>query len=129
MDIEITGILDTESKLVAFTSPAGRASGVWRDESTPELCKSAVEFEVPDEVHSWALASSQHHELTREQAASGGGVTVTGTVETIGDDSVVALRVYSDILLVEIPKASRAVKPGDSLTFTVPVLEIYPYHP
>ncbi|MGW1197291.1 hypothetical protein ACWD4B_15860 [Streptomyces sp. NPDC002536] len=127
MNITITGILDAKSRLVSFNSPAGNASGVWRGESEPTLASYTVECEVPDEVNEWTLTQSPYQGIRESRTLHGARIVLTGLAERVDDDSVVALRIQTDILLVELPNAVRKVKPGESLTFAAPPLELFPY--
>ncbi|MCC2279167.1 hypothetical protein LKL35_27615 [Streptomyces sp. ET3-23] len=125
MNIEIVQIIDTENSLVRFTSPAGSASGVWCGEQKPQLGNYNVEFEIPDEVQCWTLAQASCGAI--EDAGDRPGVSVTGMVERVDEDSVVTLRIQSDVLLIETPKNARMATPGTYLNFTAPFLELYPY--
>ncbi|MCC3778793.1 hypothetical protein [Streptomyces sp. UNOB3_S3] len=124
MRIEISRVLDAESGAVCFSSPVGRGQGIWRGEGSPETGAYDVEFDVPDVVRSWGLVASPGWGI---EGVDGFGVSVTGAVERIDDDSVVALRLEADVLLVEILDGVRPVAVGDRLRFTASGLELYPY--
>ncbi|GGP59187.1 hypothetical protein [Streptomyces abikoensis] len=124
MRIDITRVLEAESGAVCFSAPVGRGRGLWRGAVPPEVGAYDVEFEVPDVVRSWGLVPSAGWGVEGDDE---GGVSVTGVVERIDDDSVVALRIQSDVLLVEILDGPRPVAVGDCLRFTAPRLELYPY--
>ncbi|MFF4225691.1 hypothetical protein ACFYZH_22915 [Streptomyces abikoensis] len=124
MRIEISRVLDAESRAVCFSSPVGSGQGIWRGEGPPETGAYDVEFDVPDVVRSWGLVASSGRGI---EGVDGFGVSVTGVVERIDDDSVVALRLETDVLLVEILDGVRPVAVGDRLRFTASGLELYPY--
>ncbi|MEU3355705.1 hypothetical protein [Streptomyces sp. NPDC037389] len=90
----------------------------------PETKAYDVEFEVPDVVRSWGLVPSPGWGI---EDADGAGLSITGVVERIDDDSVVTLRIQADVLMVEMPDGAGEVAYGDWLKFVVSGLELFPY--
>nr|WSX77837.1 hypothetical protein OH826_30755 [Streptomyces sp. NBC_00899] len=56
-----------------------------------------------------------------------GGAILSGIVESVEDDGVVALRVGSDVLLLELAEGSLTPEPGQAVFLSVPRIELYPY--
>ncbi|MEU4210384.1 hypothetical protein AB0F13_10380 [Streptomyces sp. NPDC026206] len=127
MDVEVVEILDAENNVVYFESPAGSSAAVWRGTQEPRPGTYAVELEIPDAVQSWSLRSSPEERIVGVEEAGSTKASVTGVVERVDDDSVLVLRLKSDVLLVEMSEGAPKVAPGDCLTFTVSGLELYPY--
>ncbi|MEV5240566.1 hypothetical protein AB0K89_15925 [Streptomyces cinnamoneus] len=127
MQIEIVEVLDQERAMVAFNSPVGSAAGVWKGGQGLETGTHHVEFEIPDEVHSWSLVQPTHGAITGGGARGGDFVTVHGQVEGVGEDSVVTLRIGPDVIFVEMEDSVERLNQGDYVTFNSPTVEIYPY--
>ncbi|GHF30479.1 hypothetical protein GCM10010359_35730 [Streptomyces morookaense] len=125
VNIEVIRTVDPENRRVQFTSPAGSASGMWCDELEPQPGNYDVEFEIVGEVQRWDHAQPSRGRI--EDAGDRPGVSITGMVERVDEDFTVALRVQSDILLIETPEHAPPVAPGTYLCFTVSCLELYPY--
>ncbi|WP_328676655.1 hypothetical protein OG905_23105 [Streptomyces sp. NBC_00322] len=124
MRIQITEVLDPQAKVVTFDSPAGSAWGCWHSSMEPEAGAYDVELEVPDVVTSWALTTGPDliaGEYSRRE------VTLRGSVQSVGDDAVVALRIDRDIVLVEVAADTTEASIGDSVEFTTSNVLLYPY--
>ncbi|WP_172383455.1 hypothetical protein [Streptomyces sp. MNP-20] len=87
-----------------------------------------VEIEVPGDVTEWVSVPSGVASLS-EVAGAESVTLITGKVVKSGDgdDSVVELRVGSDILLVEIPNQRAELPVGGFISFQVPEVQLYPY--
>jgi hypothetical protein len=87
-----------------------------------------VEIEVPEEVAEWVAAPSGSASLSEVVGAE--SVTlITGEVVKSGDDddSVVEMRVGSDILLIEISNRRSELPVGGFISLQVPEVQLYPY--
>ncbi|NUK88478.1 hypothetical protein [Streptomyces lunaelactis] len=124
MRVQIAEILDTQSKIVAFDGPAGSGWAYWHGSTEPQAGAYDVELEVPDVVSSWTLTTGPDlitGEYSRRE------VTLRGSVQSVGEDDVVALRIDRDIVLVEVGADITEASIGDSVEFTTSSLLLYPY--
>ncbi|MGW1982234.1 hypothetical protein ACWCPJ_07215 [Streptomyces collinus] len=91
-----------------------------------------VEVDIPDEITSWAVADGP---AVVTSAAPRAPVQIRGVVEAADKDSVLAVRVGADILLVEVAASATSLLPGhvgkplvgDSIEFTTPRIDVHPY--
>ncbi len=127
MRIEITGVLDAEARKVQFTCVAGGAWGFWKGEEGPGVGTYDVEFEIDEEVPSWSHSPSSQGDFSAGQPGETDWISVSGVVERVDDDSVVTLRIRTDLVMIEMVDASGVLAQGDSITFSVKSLDLYPY--
>ncbi|SFW64210.1 hypothetical protein [Amycolatopsis australiensis] len=99
MRVEITEVLEPDRRLIRFESDFGSADAVLCGQAPPDRRALDVEFDIPDEVVTWAVAN-------QEEAAIAG--QVNGCARLVGkiigidaDDKIVNLRVGGDVFLVE----------------------------
>lgn len=107
--------------LVTFRGPAGRAWGRWYGDLPPGS-SCFVEIDIPNSITSWESAQ-EPDTLAGEPNED---LTVCAVVESVDEDGIVALRITSDIILVEW-EAPEQVTPGQRIRFSTPSAEIYPY--
>ncbi|MEI5008337.1 hypothetical protein RB196_14280 [Streptomyces sp. PmtA] len=125
MRITVTEILDAQERIVAFAGPSGSAWGRWRGESDPVAGVYDIEMEIPEPVSDWRLTSGAD-KISGEY--SDRKVRLRGTVQSVDEeDGVVALRVDTDIVLIEAGRDSSRVSIGASLEFETPDMHLYPY--
>ncbi|MFD9405706.1 hypothetical protein ACFWBN_01615 [Streptomyces sp. NPDC059989] len=106
---------------VTFTGSAGRAWGLWHGELPPDG-SSHVEIDIPEPVTAWQPADSPDV-LAGDPPAD---TTVCAVVDSVDEDGVVALRLASDIVLVDW-EADGVPSAGERITFVTPGIELYPY--
>lgn len=136
--------VDPEGRVVAFRCKAGHGVAVarWMGDQLPAQGADAfVELSVPDALTEWRPASPTSR---YDMELGPDGTILTGEVLRVGEpgDPVVALRVGTDVVLVEVEvegefevegkggAGSRedAWETGRRVSFAVrPVLEVYPY--
>ncbi|MGW5280017.1 hypothetical protein ACWERI_11215 [Streptomyces collinus] len=118
---------------VAFSGACGLAWARWCGLEMPEVGDFAdVEVDIPDEITSWAVADGPALVVS---GAPGAPVRIRGSVEAADEDSVMAVRVGADMLLVEVAGSAASLLPGhagkprvgDSIEFTTPRIEVHPY--
>jgi hypothetical protein len=87
-----------------------------------------VEIEVPEEVVEWRTATSADTAISGS-FESDSNVRIDCEVMSFdaGDDSVVQVRLGSDVLLVEVVSRRSDLSVGDLISFTVPEVQLYPY--
>ncbi|MDI9886869.1 hypothetical protein QMZ92_21485 [Streptomyces sp. HNM0645] len=124
MRITITEIVDARDRTVAFTGPCGSAWGHWHGASDPETGVYNIELDIPEPVTDWRLTSGPDR-ISGDYAE--GKVRLRGTVQSVDDDGVVALRIDTDIVLIEAGRGSSGVNIGDSVEFETPDMHLYPY--
>lgn len=119
-------VLDEERGLVEFTSAVGRARAQWMGTEAPRCgAQYRVEVEIPDEVSgARARPPLPPGFLTGDP---GDGTVVSGTVEEVADDGVVALRVGSDVVLLEMAEGEALPEAAQTMSVRVPRIELYPY--
>lgn len=128
MRVEVLQALSPSQGIVCFRCEAGVASGRWMGSNPAEVGQFDVEIEVPGEVAEWTAAPSGVASLSEASGAE--SVTIiTGEVVRFddGDDSVVEIRVGSDILLIEIPNRRSDLPLKGLISFRVPNIQLYPY--
>lgn len=127
MKITVTGITDTpEGPVVDFTSTVGTARGLWQGDIEAGLGSFDVEIEVPHEVREWHRTDPGVFHLTGEDPGKV-DIKIQGTLESIGDDCVNAVKVSSDIILMETAAKIPDTHLGEGITFSVPSIHLYPY--
>ncbi|WP_144023886.1 hypothetical protein [Amycolatopsis keratiniphila] len=86
-----------------------------------------VEIEVPEEVTDWMVVSAAATSLS--EAAAGSATLITGRVVRFdeGDDSVVEVRVGSDVLLIEFPNRRSELPVEGFISFQASEIHLYPY--
>ncbi|APS21871.1 hypothetical protein TK78_25345 [Streptomyces sp. Tue 6075] len=121
--MHITGIckIPDTTELVTFASSAGQAWGRWQ--GTPPTDSSClVEVDIPDPVTVW--------ESTQGTDALTGAaeeiLSVCAVVDSVDHDGIVALRLASDLILVEW-EAVDPPSPGERIQFSTSRVELYPY--
>ncbi|MGW4629391.1 hypothetical protein [Streptomyces rubiginosohelvolus] len=107
--------------LVTFTGPAGRAWGRWHGD-VPPVSSCFVEIDIPDSITNWE-STQKPDILTGEPEEE---LTVCAVIDSVDEDGMVALRMNSDIILVEW-EATQQAAPGDRIRFSTPTVDIYPY--
>ncbi|MET9415955.1 hypothetical protein ABZY03_17590 [Streptomyces klenkii] len=127
MNIEVVAVIDDSAGLVSFTSPVGSAWGTWRGSESPEPGRYHVELEIEAEPYPWVPSASGPPRVEGTGTDGTRQIRITGVVASMDDDSVMSLRVGSDIVLVEFPDGSAAPCPGRTVEFTVAGIGIYPY--
>ncbi|CAG7649656.1 hypothetical protein [Actinacidiphila bryophytorum] len=85
-----------------------------------------MEIEIPD--------PASVHQAQQPLAPTGfladseeGGAIVSGAVESVADDGVVALRVGDDVILLELTEDSLVPGLGQVVSLSVARIELYPY--
>ncbi|GAA2735504.1 hypothetical protein GCM10010360_29380 [Streptomyces nogalater] len=137
MRIEIMDLLPGretgKGPVVAFRGTSGQAWGQWCGSETPQVGALAdVEFDVPEEITQWTTADGPTM-MTSDFPTS--PVRIRGIVASVAEDSVVALRVDTDIVLVEFTGSMNSAQPhqaeeprlGDCIEFTTPRIDLHPY--
>ncbi|MGW1076204.1 hypothetical protein [Streptomyces sp. NPDC002537] len=127
MRIEIIGILDAGQRAVEFTCAAGRAWGTWKGEEDPVIGTHDVEFAIDEGVDWQASSASTQGEICARRSGRDQWISVSGIVERADDDSVVTLRIRTELVMVEMADAGCVVARGDAVTIRVKNLDIYPY--
>lgn len=128
MRVEVLQVVDHSRGIVSFRCESGVASGRWMGSSPAAVGQFDVEIEVPEEVAEWVAAPSGSASLSEVVGAE--SVTlITGEVVKSGDDddSVVEMRVGSDILLIEISNRRSELPVGGFISLQVPEVQLYPY--
>ena len=128
MRVEILQVLDPSRGIVRFKCEYGDVSGRWRGSKPAGLGKFDVEIDVPEEVEEWDAASSEATPLSEIPGAEH-AVLIVGSVVRFdnGDDSVVEIRVGSDVLLVEIENRRSQLLVDGFISFHVSEIQLYPY--
>lgn len=138
MRIEILDVLDDTTGEhgpdIVFSAPAGRAWARWLGSEVPRAGDAVdVEIDVPDDIENWALANAPDALLAD---APGDPVRLRGVVAGVdADDPVVAVRIDTDIILVEFTPTDHPgqrtdpARPsaGDHIEFTTARIDVYPY--
>ncbi|MFF4448346.1 hypothetical protein [Streptomyces sp. NPDC001502] len=117
----IIGSLIRQSGRVVFSGPLGEAWGTWQGDESPQLGPTNVELDIPDAIEKWTSTDATES----LEGPLGAPLTFCGIVESVGDDGVAAIRMASDIVLVEI--GPPAPSPGQRIMFHVPRIDLYPY--
>ncbi|MDT3397155.1 hypothetical protein RKE29_10945 [Streptomyces sp. B1866] len=126
MQITITNSSQTKSNLVEFECQSGRAWGLWKGETPPTVGSTFhVEFDVPDTLTSWATGKQEA--VASENSEPEGRARLTGTVEAVGTDAVVSLRMGNDLLLIEFTQGVELPEIGSRITLQASQIDIYPY--
>ncbi|MFF7024518.1 hypothetical protein D7231_20195 [Streptomyces klenkii] len=126
MRIEISQIVNADIGEVEFISPVGTARGIWKGTQAPHLGSHDVELDLPEAIHAWEAAGAPFESIGTDRLIEGHRVMVSGKVEIVGEDSVLSLRIGSDIVLVELGTA-ESPEEGSAIRFTTPSIELYPY--
>lgn len=128
MRVDISRILDPSRGIVLFSSGSGSASARWMGAGPAQLGSFDVEIEVPEEVVEWRTATSADTAISGS-FESDSNVRIDCEVMSFdaGDDSVVQVRLGSDVLLVEVVSRRSDLSVGDLISFTVPEVQLYPY--
>lgn len=128
MRAEVRKILDPSRGVVFFSCESGSAPGRWMGESPPRLGLCYVEIEVPDEIEEWTVAASNATGLYGD-SESGSDVRVECEVLRFddSDDSVVEVRLGSDIVMIEILNRRSDLSVGALISCRVPEIQLYPY--
>ncbi|MFI6143963.1 hypothetical protein [Streptomyces sp. NPDC051109] len=110
-----------------FKCESGIASGRWMGPNPAEVGQFDVEIEVPEEVADWTAGPSGATSLSEVGVDS--ATLITGRVVKFddGDDSVVEIRVGSDILLIEIPNRRSELPAEGFISFRASEIQLYPY--
>ncbi|MDP9862651.1 MULTISPECIES: hypothetical protein [Streptosporangium] len=126
--MEVLQVLDPSRGTVSFRCESGAASGRWMGESSAKMGQFDVEIEVPEEITEWTEVPSGVTSLS-ENLDVETAVFITGEVVRFddGDDSVVEIRVGSDILLIEIPNRRSELPSEGLISFRAPEIQLYPY--
>ncbi|MBV6700200.1 hypothetical protein [Kitasatospora aureofaciens] len=129
MRVEITRVLDATTARVAFRCAVGQASGHWAGRAPAAPGEFDVELEIPEEIADWTVLGAPAAGSIVGDISGQAGVSITATVGGVGegDDTVVELRLGSDILLVEAPARRWEVSPGEVVALHVPSVRLYPY--
>ncbi|MBW5481791.1 hypothetical protein [Streptomyces bambusae] len=120
MNVIISSLIG-QSRRVVFSGPLGEAWGTWRGDEPPQLGPANVELDIPDVIEKWTAVDVAES----LEGSLGAPLAVCGTVESISDDGVAAIRVASDIVLVELGPPTPS--PHQRITFRVPRIDLYPY--
>ncbi|MFI0808110.1 hypothetical protein [Streptomyces echinatus] len=119
--------------MVAFKGPSGRAWAQWCGSEMPQVGALVdVEVDVPDEIARWVTVDGPTTVVSDTPRSP---VRIRGVVATVGEDSVVAVQVGDDIILVEFADSIDSVQPGqvdkprigEAIEFTTPQIDIHPY--
>ncbi|MFJ7056993.1 hypothetical protein ACK8N7_11680 [Streptomyces griseobrunneus] len=126
--MKVLQVLDPSQGIVRFRCESGVVSGRWMGRDPAHLEKFDVEIEVPEEVAEWALVSAGVTSLS-EVAGVAPAALIVGSVVRFddGDDSVVEIRVGSDILLIEITNRRSELLVESLISFRAPEVQLYPY--
>ncbi|MFD5421446.1 hypothetical protein ACFWJT_25880 [Streptomyces sp. NPDC127069] len=114
--------IEGTSNEVTFSSSIGQAWGHWHGD-LPADGSAHVEIDIPEPVTTWQPADRPADALVGRPRSV---VTICALVESVDDDGVVALRLASDIVLVD----WEAVVPppvGERIILTTATVELYPY--
>ncbi len=127
MRVEVLQVLAPSQGIVRFKCESGIASGRWMGSNPAEVGQFDVEIEVPEDVADWTADPSGATSLSEAGAES--ATLITGQVVRFddGDDSVVEIRVGSDILLIEIPNRRSELTVEGFISFRAPEIQLYPY--
>lgn len=128
MKVDVLRILDPSQDVVFFSCESGSAPGRWMGGKPVGSGEFNVEIEIPEEVAEWTAASSGRTVISRV-SESGSDVRIECEVVRFDDkaDSVVEVRLGSDILLVEILSRRSELSVGALISFQVPEIQLYPY--
>ncbi|WP_159049086.1 hypothetical protein [Streptomyces sp. NRRL B-3648] len=119
--------------MAIFKGPSGQAWAQWCGSEMPQVGALAdVEVDVPDAITRWDTVDGP---ATVASDTPGSPVRIRGVVATVDEDSVIAVRVGADIILVEFADPNGSVQPaqvakprvGDAIEFTTPQINIHPY--
>ncbi|MFF5012019.1 hypothetical protein [Streptomyces sp. NPDC001165] len=137
MRIEILDVLPaTETgkrPAIAFRGTSGRAWAQWCGPEMPQVGALVdVEVDIPDEATHWVSVDGPGAMVSGDPRAP---VRIRGVVAGVDEDSMVAVRVGADIVLVEFVDSANSVQPGhddkpmvgDSIEFTAARIDVYPY--
>lgn len=127
MRVEVLQVLAPSQGIVRFTCESGIATGRWMGANSAEVGQFDVEIEFPEEVADWTAGPSGVTSLS--EAGADSATLITGRVVRFGDgdDSVVEIRVGSDILLIEIPNRRPELTVEGFISFRAPEIQLYPY--
>lgn len=128
MRVEVLQVLDPSQGIVRFKCESGVASGRWVGAKIADLGTFDVEIEITEEVEEWALSSSSTTSLS-EIGGEERAVWIVGSVVRLcdGGDSVVEIRVGSDLILVEIASRRSELFKESLISLRVPEIQLYPY--
>lgn len=126
MKVDVREILDRSRQVVAFRCDFGSARGRWMGADPARLGTATVEIDIPGEVSEWTALEPGVTSLAEEP---GSGVRVHCEVLRGGDeeDPVVAVRLGSDVLLVEIPGRRAELTAGTRISFLATEIQLHPY--
>lgn len=124
MMIEIAEVLDAPGGLVRFTSPMGTAWARWQDGTEPAPGHHCVEIDIPDEIGAWSAAGGEAGLAGDDPLAA---VTVRGVMEQVDEDGIAWLRLGPTITMVEFAAGVPLPGAGETVEFTVPVIDLCPY--
>ncbi|MEU2931131.1 hypothetical protein ABZ636_40065 [Streptomyces sp. NPDC007251] len=112
--------------MVAFSGTSGRAWAQWCGSEMPQVGALVdVEVDVRDEITQWAIVDGQAAMASDTPRSP---VRIRGVVAAVAEDSMVAVRVAADIVLVEFAGPANS-KPtvGDFIEFRTPRIDVHPY--
>ncbi|MGW6707675.1 hypothetical protein ACWGDE_22680 [Streptomyces sp. NPDC054956] len=118
-----------EKRVVVFRCEAGHGVGLarWMSSHLPEQGTTAfVELTIPHPVVEWRpVAPTVRYDMEVYTY----GIVVRGEVLSVGgpDDPVVALRVGTDVVMIEVESHRETLQVGQRIAFISRALEVYPY--
>ena len=129
MKVEIVRVLDAATQLVVFRSDVGTAAGIWAGTEPATPGPTHVELDVPDDVDEYAVVDSETPDSIAGGIEPGTGVHVVGKVVQVGEDgdTVVSMRVGTEILMVDASGQRSDIEPDNTIRFTVSRISLYPY--
>ncbi|MFE3107101.1 hypothetical protein ACFXKJ_10925 [Kitasatospora indigofera] len=127
MNITVTSVRGDGSGHVEFSSEFGDAFGLWQGGGPAALGRYDVEIDLPETLESWK-PSDGGRSLRMVRGSDGvERVQLSGSVEQIGEDGVVALKIGRDIVLAEFVDSCELPIAGATVALCPVILELYPY--
>lgn len=126
MEIELLRVRDAAVPCVDFQCAYGVGWGRWMSDDMPKPGDvTHVEIDLPEQVLDWhEVVPAEHlgHALRPEAEL----LVITGTVEKVAEDGVIAYRVGSDVVLLDNDELLAAAYEGATFEVKVSYLELYP---
>jgi hypothetical protein len=128
MRVEVFQVSTLSKGIVRFRCESGVASGRWMGSNLATVGQFDVEIEVPEEVVNWTTTLSGIGCLS-EIAGRETATLITGQIIRFDDagDSVMEIRLGTDVLLIEISDRNFEIPKEGYISFRAPEIQLYPY--
>jgi hypothetical protein len=122
--IDEIGSASNSGLSVKFATTFGRAQGIWKSPEAPQLRQECrVEFEIPARLF-WRkeidLSEGNRYSISGQD----GNIVMIGSVELIGGDGSITVRIGGSLILLEAQGVPMEVS-GKFVRIRTPVLYLY----